>query len=104
MTTAKSTGVISGTSSSRGVRALSESRRRASVVNAVVSRGACGLGTLGVRTGGVASTGSSVVVISISSNRGSRGDGVAGEPHVHIVQCGLARRQTEHGEAELIDR
>src|SRR5438105_1023798 len=80
MTRANMIGVSSGTTSSRGVRTVSWKRRRDRVARAVIG-------------------------FSFLSRMGSggRGESVAGQPQVDVVEGGLARRDRGRDEGEALD-
>src|SRR5437764_5290742 len=92
MTSANMIGVKSGTNSSRGVRAVSWKRRRARVASGPKERG---------RSFG---TGIAISAVDIGSpfDLGGRGERVAGQPQVDIVEGRLASADRP-GEPELVD-
>src|SRR5256885_3743591 len=85
-------GVRSGTNSSRGVRAVSWKRRLARVASGPKARGrACEAGIA-----------ISAVDIGSPFDSGGRGEGVAGQPEVDVVEGGLASADRA-GEPELVN-
>src|SRR5205823_10589263 len=92
MTSANMIGVSSGTTSSRGVRAVSWKRRRASVASGWKPRARAGCGNA-----------TAVVTADIGSllSGGSR-EAVAGEAQVHVVKSRRARADLRC-EPELVD-
>src|SRR6266536_2268410 len=83
-------GVRSGTNSSRGVRAVSWKRRRASVASGLSAREGAG------------GAGIAISAVDISLLLGSSGERVAGQPQVDVVEGGLAGADRA-GEPELVD-
>src|SRR2546423_10751743 len=109
MTTANSTGVRSGTSSSLGVRALSANRRRARVTNVVrvfvrAARGGPTPVVVSVGTGVVSvGTGVVMVVMGAPSERCSRREAVAGETEIDVVERRPASADRRGRDAETGD-
>src|SRR6266511_1399175 len=97
MTSANSTGVSSGTRSSRGVRTLSANRRRTSVLSALVLLGEAG--DLAV-VAGVRWSDTSMVAMSSSYEAGG-GQAAAGQPEIDVVERGTAGRELGRIQLEL---
>src|SRR6185437_3653175 len=98
ITSANSTGVKRGTMSSRGVRAVRVNRRRTSVASAWRLMKAGGLRATG--------TGEARVDMCVRSpsRSGGRGDAVAGEAQVDVVEGGRAAADRGHGQPDAVDR
>src|SRR4051794_34718820 len=100
MMTANNTGVSSGTTSSRGVLALSASRRRASVANGASRPPVRGRATVSVGT----VVGPGMVVVTVDMELLSRGQAVAGQPQVDVVKARAPGGDAVGGDAEVGDR
>src|SRR5919204_2981097 len=95
ITRAKRIGVISGTASSRGVRAVSWKRRRARVAS----------GASGLRIGRGRTRVSSGVRVDMGVLlSGGLGEPAAGESQVDVIECGAAGADRRGGEVERADR
>src|SRR5262245_3776314 len=92
MTSANMIGVSSGTRSSRGVRAVSRKRRRASVASGASGPGRAGRGE-----------GTAISRLDMALLRsGGSGQRVAGQAQVDVVECRLASADRS-GEPQLVD-
>src|SRR5438067_13861695 len=99
MTTLKRMGVSSGTTTSRGVRALRAKRRPVNVLNGVSSEGFGGCAGARVAVGGVV-----VIAVMGFSWKRSGGEAVAAQMEVHVVESRPAGAHRVCGYAELGDR
>src|SRR5205823_1174117 len=99
ITSANSTGVSSGTTSSRGVRAVSAKRRPASVRSACVP--------VGRATRGAARAVLWAMLVMSSTpfelNSGGLGEAAAREAQVDVVEARAARRDRGHRELEHLE-
>src|SRR5437016_1853529 len=95
MTTLNRIGVIRGTTISRGVRALSASRRRASVANGVSNE------RLGRGSATSIGVGGAVVMAVMRTLLESGGEAIAGQSQVHVVERWAAGAHPFGGDTEL---